>query len=216
MWSPVDQWSMVHTLMILAANQCLVTAQVDVTVAFVHAELVTNQHISIYQPAGCCHFKNMVLNLKRGVYALKQAPRNFFYYLRKCLVYKELGLKQSSWDPCLFVGINVIVVVYMDDILCFVKEDSKIQKVIDALKEKGIAIHHEGIAEGFLVSHTSQGPATYQGCQWVPASGNINYPAVVGILLYLFSHSYPDIAFTVHQVAKYTFKPSHRHELAIV
>ncbi|KAL7474238.1 hypothetical protein ACHAW6_000223 [Cyclotella cf. meneghiniana] len=50
----------------------------------------------------------------------------------------------------------------------------------------------------------------------VPASANINYPAVVGMLLYLCRHSRPDIAFAIHQVARGTFKPTHRHELALV
>ncbi|KAL7475630.1 hypothetical protein ACHAW6_001543 [Cyclotella cf. meneghiniana] len=50
----------------------------------------------------------------------------------------------------------------------------------------------------------------------VPASGNINYPTVVGMLLYVCGHSRPDIAFVVHQVARYIFKPTRRHELALV
>ncbi|KAL7486076.1 hypothetical protein ACHAW6_011675 [Cyclotella cf. meneghiniana] len=50
----------------------------------------------------------------------------------------------------------------------------------------------------------------------VPASGNNNYPAVVGMLLYLSSHSCPNVAFAIHQVAQYTFKPTCQHELALV
>ncbi|KAL7475644.1 hypothetical protein ACHAW6_001552, partial [Cyclotella cf. meneghiniana] len=50
----------------------------------------------------------------------------------------------------------------------------------------------------------------------VPTSGNINYPAVIGMLLYLCGHSRPEIAFAIHQVAQYTFKPTRRHDLALV
>eukprot|EP00956_Cyclotella_meneghiniana_P010998 scaffold15408_cov41-Cyclotella_meneghiniana.AAC.16 len=46
--------------------------------------------------------------------------------------------------------------------------------------------------------------------------GNINYAATVGMLLYLSGHSRPDIAFAVHQCARYTFKPTRRHELALI
>jgi hypothetical protein len=49
-----------------------------------------------------------------------------------------------------------------------------------------------------------------------PPSGNFNYAAVVGMLLYLCGHSRPDIAFAVHQCARYTFKPTRRHELALI
>lgn len=48
-----------------------------------------------------------------------------------------------------------------------------------------------------------------------PAVGNVNYAAVVGMMLYLSGHSRPDIAFAVHQVACYTFKPTRRHEQAL-
>lgn len=36
------------------------------------------------------------------------------------------------------------------------------------------------------------------------------------MLLYLSGHSRPDIAFAVHQCARYTFKPTRRHEQALV
>ena len=49
-----------------------------------------------------------------------------------------------------------------------------------------------------------------------PCAGNFNYAAVVGMLLYLSGHSRPDIAFAVHQCARYTFNPTRRHELALI
>eukprot|EP00804_Cyclotella_cryptica_P028871 CCRYP_008449-RA/>CCRYP_008449-RA protein AED:0.34 eAED:0.34 QI:0/0/0/0.5/1/1/2/0/327 len=49
-----------------------------------------------------------------------------------------------------------------------------------------------------------------------PASGSFNYPAAVGMLLYLSGHSRPDIAFSVHQCARYTFHSTRRHELALI
>ncbi|KAL7474263.1 hypothetical protein ACHAW6_000243 [Cyclotella cf. meneghiniana] len=50
----------------------------------------------------------------------------------------------------------------------------------------------------------------------VPASGNINNPTVVGMLLYLCSHSFRDITFAIDQVSRYTFMPICHHELALV
>ena len=49
-----------------------------------------------------------------------------------------------------------------------------------------------------------------------PASGSFNYAVAVGMLLYLSGHSRPNIAFAVHQCARYTFHPTCCHELAIV
>ena len=49
-----------------------------------------------------------------------------------------------------------------------------------------------------------------------PACGSFNYAAVIGMLLYLSGHTRPDIAFAVHQCARYTFNPTKRHEQALV
>ncbi len=45
-------------------------------------------------------------------------------------------------------------------------------------------------------------------------SGSINYPSVVGMLLYL-GHSPPDISFATHQCARYTHFPKQSHEDAL-
>ena len=41
------------------------------------------------------------------------------------------------------------------------------------------------------------------------------YASVVGMLMYLASNSRPDIAFAVHQCARFTHDPRHSHELAL-
>jgi hypothetical protein len=46
------------------------------------------------------------------------------------------------------------------------------------------------------------------------ASGSINYPSLVGMLLYL-GHSCPDISFATHQCARYTHFPKRSHEDAL-
>ncbi len=46
------------------------------------------------------------------------------------------------------------------------------------------------------------------------ASGSINYPSIIGMLLYL-EHSRPDISFTTHQCARYTHSPKLSHENAL-
>jgi len=48
-----------------------------------------------------------------------------------------------------------------------------------------------------------------------PATESFNYASVVGMCLYLAGHSRPDIAFAVHQCARYTFAPKAIHEKAL-
>ncbi len=47
------------------------------------------------------------------------------------------------------------------------------------------------------------------------ASGHVNYPSVIGMLLYL-EHSRPDISFATHQCARYTHSPKRSHENALI
>ncbi|KAL7460199.1 hypothetical protein ACHAXS_000662 [Conticribra weissflogii] len=49
-----------------------------------------------------------------------------------------------------------------------------------------------------------------------PAIGSFNYASVNGMSLYLSGHSCPEIAFAVHQCARYTFQPTCHHELALI
>ncbi len=46
------------------------------------------------------------------------------------------------------------------------------------------------------------------------ASGSINYPSIIGMLLYL-EHFHPDISFATHQFARYTHLPKLSHENAL-
>ena len=165
------------------------------------------------------------------------------------------GLNQSDHDPCLFIGSDIIVICYVDDLLFFSKSESSIDTIISNLKNKGIQIRKEGSAEGFLgvdIQRTLKGPVqqiklTQHGLtkrivkalglcsnysnsistpaenaplpkdtNGAPSAGNFNYAAVVGMMLYLSRHSRPDIAFAVHQCARYTFIPTCRHELALI
>ena len=68
-------------MMVLATRMNLVSAQADITAAFVHAHLGPDEHIYVRQPAGFQCDSDLVLKLKKSFYGLRQSPRNFFNYL---------------------------------------------------------------------------------------------------------------------------------------
>jgi hypothetical protein len=253
-WSPVVQWQTVRLMMVFSSILGLKTAQADITAAFVHAELPSTENVYIHQPRG---FKvdpgdghEYVLKLKKALYGLRQAPRHFFNYLSEHL--EKHGIKQSKCDPCLFIGKSVIVIVYVDDLLLYARDERQIDDLIAKLKEDKIWIRKEGSTEGFLgvdISPTSSNGTftlTQAGlttrviealglhAEWTgsketpadvtalpkdangtPADPLVPYASVVGMLLYLSGHTRPDIAFAVHQCARYTFKPTTRHVTAL-
>ena len=249
-WAPVAQWTTVRTMMVLASKLQLKSAQCDITAAFVHASLPPEEEIFVAQPRGLHRGNNLVLRLNKSLYGLKQAPRHFFSYLGDRL--QDYGLTPSEHDPCLFMSRDLIVVVYVDDLLVYSRSDSSIKDFVAKMKDAQVDIRLEGTAEGFLgVDVDRQGSTTTltqrglteriiqalgldpdmsnkvdtpalsgvalgRDVDGEPAYGNFNYASVVGMLLYLCGHSRPDIAFAVHQCARYSFQPKRSHELALI
>ncbi|EJK62065.1 hypothetical protein THAOC_17338 [Thalassiosira oceanica] len=249
-WAPVAQWTTVRTMMVLASRLQLKSAQCDITAAFVHADLPPEEEIFVAQPRGLNRGSNLVLRLNKSLYGLKQAPRHFFSYLGERL--QSYGLTPSEHDPCLFLSRDLIVVVYVDDLLVYSRSDATIADFVSKMKEAKVDIRLEGTAEGFLgVDVDRQGTTTVltqrglterviqalgldpemsnkvetpalpgvalgRDVDGEPAFGNFNYASVVGMLLYLCGHSRPDIAFAVHQCARYSFAPKRSHELALI
>jgi hypothetical protein len=253
-WSPVVQWQTVRLMMIFSSILGLKSSQADITAAFVHATLPEHEKVYIHQPRG---FKvdfndghDYVLKLKKSLYGLKQAPRHFFNYLAKHL--ERHGLRQSTCDPCLFIGPDIVVIVYVDDLLLYARDDSTIDSLISKLKKDDIWIRKEESTEGYLgvdisdcksdgsFTLTQTGlikrvisalglHAAWTGAKETPADVTalprdangtpadplVQYSSVVGMLLYLSGHTRPDIAFAVHQCARYTFQPTNRHVTAL-
>ena len=54
-----------------------------------------------------------MLHLHKSLYGLRQAPRTFFEKLKEGL--QERRWIQSEIDPCLFLKLGMICVVYVDD-----------------------------------------------------------------------------------------------------
>jgi hypothetical protein len=155
-------------MMILSCILDLKTTQADITAAFVHAHLNQKDEVYINQPHGFwapgTTNQSHVLKLKRALYGLKQSPRCFFQHLSKHHVMR--CLKQSSFDPCLFIGHDVIV--YVDDILLYAKTNEPIDALITKL-QSNFQIHKEDSAAGFLgVDIKSTG-----GCPTLTQSGLI-------------------------------------------
>jgi hypothetical protein len=65
-----------------------------------------------------------MLNLKKSVYGICQSSHNFFHCLSNHL--GAQGMTPSKPDPCLFVGALLIIIVYVDGLLIYVKSDSYI------------------------------------------------------------------------------------------
>ena len=97
----------------------LKSKQGNVTAAFLHAELDKDEKVYIEMPTGFAQYDakgvKRVLSLRRTIYGLRQSPRAFWKFMTQRM--EACGLRQSTFDPCLFVGDKVIAIMYVDDII---------------------------------------------------------------------------------------------------
>ena len=113
----------IKTLLKVSASKKWTLTQLDISNAFLNGEL--DEEIYMKLPEGYAERKgislppNAVCKLKRSIYGLKQASRQWFKKFSTALL--NLGFKRGHGDHTLFVkccGTEfVVVLVYVDDIV---------------------------------------------------------------------------------------------------
>jgi hypothetical protein len=150
--APVVQWTKIWLMFILEVLLGLKSKQGDVTCAFLHADLEPDEMVYVAMPLGfnnkSKNGKRQVLKLKKTLYGLHQSPRAFWKYITVKL--ESCRLKQSKFDPCLFIGPDVMCIVYVDDLLFWSRDVAKIDRVAMELCKLGVALEQEDDAAGFL------------------------------------------------------------------
>ena len=151
-YAPVVQWTTIRMMFILEVILGLKSKQGDVTCAFLHADLPPDEAVYVEMPLGfnvkSKNGKKQVLKLNKTLYGLRQSPRAFWKYMTEKL--EKVGLKQSKFDPCLFIGPDVICIVYVDDLIFWSRDLAKIDKIGLELCKLGVALEEEEDAAGFL------------------------------------------------------------------
>jgi hypothetical protein len=104
-------------MLAVAENGKMKLMQFDIKTTFLYGELKKDLYMEI--PKGM-HIKNSeqkVFRLKKGIYGLKQAARDWNATFSNFL--ESLGMKRSIADACVFLGhnnsSNKIILPYADD-----------------------------------------------------------------------------------------------------
>ena len=145
--------------MALAAEKGQDMYQLDVNNAFLHDEL--DEEVYMQMPKGIPNLGNKVCRLRKSLYGLKQAGRQWFSKLKETLL--SLGYSQSKNDYSVFLNKSTshitVIAVYVDDILITGSDHEEIKHVKHCLNHK-FGIKDLGKLHCFLgqeVNHTSQG-----------------------------------------------------------
>ena len=117
-YAPVISMTVFRVLCAIAVKHDLQLFQVDVTAAYLHAEL--DELIVVQTPPGMEVPKDMSVALQKALYGLKQSGRKWKELITRWLC--ENGFVHLDSDPCVFVNqqdsiaIGMIIGVYVDDI----------------------------------------------------------------------------------------------------
>lgn len=102
----------------------------DVKNAYLYSNLEEVIHMEIpkgYKVPDNVNFKNPVLKLLKSLYGLKQSGRNFYFHISDKL--KAFGFTCSKYCPCLFKIEDCIILLYVDDLAIFAKNQNILDNV---------------------------------------------------------------------------------------
>ena len=102
------------------------TKQIDFTNAFVQENLDYDIYLNL--PPGFIIMdgtRNSILKLNKSLYGLVQSPKAWNEHLTEALI--GLRYRSSQSDPCMFYGKDLILLIYVDNVLVFGKSDDVIR-----------------------------------------------------------------------------------------
>ncbi|CAI7745717.1 unnamed protein product [Closterium sp. NIES-53] len=187
-FSPTPKMTTLRVLLHVAAQRDYELHSLDFSTAFLQGSL--HEEIWLRRPPGFTGSfpPGTQWSLRRPVYGLRQAPREWHDTMRTTLA--ALGFAPSTADPSLFLRTDTslspfYILVYVDDLVFATADTAGLAHVKSELQKR----------------HT---------CTDLEPSGP--YPELVGCLMYLMICTRPDLAYPLSILARYVAPGRHRPE----
>jgi histone deacetylase 1/2 len=144
------------TLLSVLAKRGWAVHQIDITTAFLHGNLT--KPVYMIQPPSFVDGDNLVCQLKKCLYGLKQSPREWYHVLKDVL--GSLGFKPVAADASFWIRKSADILVYIaaavDDMLVTSESEAVTLEVVRAIldelsgKHSGRARHYNGMCITWL------------------------------------------------------------------
>lgn len=133
-FSPVVNFSIIRLFFaVLISKFGWLNCQLDINNAYLYAKL--NSEIYMKPPEGLDVEPQIVCKLKKALYGLHQSGREWHFEINKALL--QLNFVKFKWCNCLYVfSNNILLILYVDDIVLFGKSSADIDNGIKLLKSK--------------------------------------------------------------------------------
>ncbi|CAI7731541.1 unnamed protein product [Closterium sp. NIES-54] len=186
-FSPTPKMTTLRVLLHVAAHRDYELHLLDFSTAFLQGSL--HEEIWLRRPSGSTGSfpAGTQWSLRRPVYGLRQAPREWHNTLRTTLA--ALGFAPSTADPSLFLRTDATlppfyVLVYEDDLVFGTAHTEALAHMKSELQKRHMC--------------TDLAPPSDES---VEPSGS--YPELVGCLMYLMTCTRPDLAYPLSLLARY-------------
>ena len=258
-FAPVVNWNTLRIFLTLSLIKNWKARSVDFVLAYPQADLTKDIYMRIPKGFNVSSPGDYLLKLKKNVYGLKDAGRTWHEHLKKGLL--DRGFKQGTVDPCVFYKGTLILLIYVDDVICFCPEDKPIDDFIASMERpepRPFVLEDQGPLKDYLgieIKESIESGATKDSrtihvtqphlinkilktcgldkdhvtSSAVPAAPSVRlnaegkhceeppfkYRSAIGQLNYLAATTRPEIAFAVHQCARFCGDPREVHYKAI-
>jgi hypothetical protein len=154
-FSPTLRYQSLRTLLSLATSWDLEVYQLDIKTAFLNGILEESIYMmqpSLFPVQVGSQGEELVLQLKKSLYGLRQAPRVFNAHLHSNLI--KLGYTASSTDRAVYWkelnGKRIYLSVYVDDILVFYPKGTNEGSWVSKQLSKVYSISDLGLCKSIL------------------------------------------------------------------
>ncbi|CAI7788511.1 unnamed protein product [Closterium sp. NIES-53] len=226
-FSPTPKMTTLRVLLHVAAQRDYELHSLDFSTAFLQGSL--HEEIWLRRPPGFTGSfpPGTQWSLRRPVYGLRQAPREWHDILRTTLA--ALGFAPSTADPSMFLRTDTAlppfyVLVYVDDLVFATTDTAGLAHVKSELQKRHTCtdlgeLMVQQVLQRFDFTYSSPQAtplSTRHSLSALPSDESVEpsgpYLELVGCLMYLMTCTRPDLAYPLSILARYVAPGRHRPE----